>query len=661
MKEYLIQGNLIYFITMITDVGSKNRILILRTVLLCLVILINSYCVYPQYPGQFANKIRVEEKIPIKAYSFDLKDVKLLNSPFYMNMERDGKWLLSLDQRRLLHNYRVNAGLRTNARPYGGWEALDVELRGHTLGHVMSGLAMMYASTGNPAFKNRGDSLVTALAECQQALGRGGYISAYPEYLIDRVINGQPVWAPWYTLHKIYAGLLDMYLYADNSQALEVLNKAAEWAYKKIGSLTGEELAVMLRTEFGGMNEVFYNLYSVTGNPDHLKLAECFYHTTVLDPLAHKTDQLNKLHANTQIPKITGEARAYELTAGEKNRTTAEFFWRTVIDNHTYANGGNSDYEHFFDPGKISLHISSRTTETCNTYNMLKLTRHLFGWTAGAEYADYYENALYNHILASQDPETGMVCYFMPFTPGLFKVYSTPENSFWCCVGSGFENHAKYAEGIYYHNDQTLYINLFIPSELDWKSKGLKLKQETTFPESDKTTLTVLNSPSETLTMSVRYPSWAVSGAEVRVNGRNIRVASAPGSYINVTRKWKSGDKLEIRFPMKLRLVPTPDDPRKAAIAYGPIILAGAMGTEGLTDPAPYARDQNDFNKYPIPAGLISKLRLNKDNLLQALKPVQGEPAAFVTASGIAEKEVKLIPYYKLHHQRYVLYWDLTD
>ncbi|HOU03353.1 MAG TPA: glycoside hydrolase family 127 protein [Bacteroidales bacterium] len=638
-----------------------KRTLFFRNVLLIILVLSFSYHAYSQYPGQFADKIRVQVKVPVKAYSFDLKDVKLLNSPFYQNMERDGKWLLSLDQRRLLHNYRINAGIRTNAKAYGGWEALDVELRGHTLGHVMSGLAMMYASTGNIAYKNRGDSIVMALAECQKALDRDGYLSAYPEYFIDRVIAGQGVWAPWYTLHKIYAGLLDMYLYADNQQALEVLNKAAGWAYKKIGSLTEDQLAVMLRTEFGGMNEVFYNLYSVTGNPDHKKLAECFYHHAVLDPLAARTDQLNKLHANTQIPKITGEARAFELTGEEKSRTTAEFFWKTVIENHTYANGGNSDYERFFDPGKLSLHISPRTTETCNTYNMLKLTRHLFEWTAGAEYADYYENALYNHILASQDPETGMVCYFMPFTPGSFKVYSTPENSFWCCVGTGFENHAKYAEGIYYNNDRTLFVNLFIPSELDWKSQGMKLKQETDYPESDKTTFSIINAPVEAITISVRYPSWAVSGASVKVNGRNVRVSAKPGSYINVTRKWKSGDKMEVRFPMNLRLVPTPDDPRKAVIAYGPVLLAGAMGTEGIKSPAPYANDQNDFNKYPVPENLIHELRLSRENLNSGLKPVTGEPVTFITSSGVAEKEVRLIPYYKLHHQRYVLYWDLKE
>jgi DUF1680 family protein len=244
--------------------------------------------------------------VPVKAYSFNLADVRLLAGPFLENMNRDGKWLLSIDTRRIMHNFRVNAGLFTNATAFGGWEQLDVELRGHSLGHILSGLAMMYASTGDKVYKNKGDTLVSALAGCQAALNREGYISAFPEHLIDRAVAGERVWAPWYTLHKIYAGLLDMYLYADNSEALDILTKAASWAYKKIGNLKPEQLAAMHKTEFGGMNEVMFNLYSVTGNPEHKKLAECFFHHSVLDPLADKKDMLAGLHANTQIPKITG-------------------------------------------------------------------------------------------------------------------------------------------------------------------------------------------------------------------------------------------------------------------------------------------------------------------------------------------------------------------
>ena len=433
---------------------------------------LSSSTVFSQYVGQFSSDQTIQPRIQVKAYSFDLRDVKLLNSRFKDNMERDGKWLLSIDNNRLLHSWRVNAGMRTNAKPLGGWEGLDVELRGHTLGHVLSGLSLMYASTGDTAYKNKADSLVSALAEIQQVLNEGGYLSAFPQNLVNRAIEGKPVWAPWYTLHKIMAGLIDMYQYAGNKQALDVVEKMSDWAYHKLENLSQEQLAVMLKTEFGGMIESAYNLYSITGNENDKKLAGFFYDHRVLDPLAEKEDKLAKFHANTQIPKIIGEARGYELTGDVNEKTIADFFWQTVIDHHTYVTGGNSDYEFFFTPDQISKHISRATTETCNTYNMLKLTRHLFTWTADEKYADYYERALYNHILASQEQETGMVTYFLPYTPGSFKTYSDKYNSFWCCVGTGFENHAKYGEGIYYHNDKWYLCKSFYSIRAYMERKG---------------------------------------------------------------------------------------------------------------------------------------------------------------------------------------------
>jgi uncharacterized protein len=612
-----------------------------------------------QYPGQYKDKIKMDSKIPLKAYSFTLQDVRLLNSPFKEHMERDGKWLLSIDSKRLLHSFRLNAGIRTNAKAYGGWEALDVELRGHTIGHVLSGLAMMYASTGDTAYKNKGDSLVAALAEVQQVINQDGYLSAFPQYYIDRAVAGTGVWAPWYTLHKIFAGMIDMYLYANNTQALNVVNKMSAWAYKKLSVLTPAQLAVMHKTEFGGMNEAFYNLYSITGNADNLKLADMFYHHTVLDPLAQQQDNLNKLHANTQIPKIIGEARGYEMTGDEKDKTIAHFFWQTVINNHTYATGGNSENEHFFEPGKLSQHMGVRTTESCNTYNMLKLTRHLFTWSADAKYADYYEQALYNHILATQDSATGMVSYFMPFKPGSFKVYSTRDSSFWCCVGTGFENHAKYTEGIYYHDDKGLYVNLFIPSELTWKEKGIKVKQETKYPEEETTHLTITGNTAVDMPLYIRYPSWATSGAAIKVNGKKISVNQKPGSYITINRKWKNGDKVDITYPMSLRLVATPDNPDKAAIAYGPVALAGSMGTEGIKEPAPFAKDQNDLNRYPVPANIITALNTYGAKISDWLKPVATIPLTFKTTNSVAASDITLMPYYKIDRQRYVLYWDL--
>lgn len=637
----------------------KKQLTVLTKILVALILCgICPAIIYSQYVGQFSSYQKISPQIPIKAYSFDLKDVKLLNSRFKDNMERDGKWLLSIDNNRILHSWRVNAGMSTNAQPFGGWEGLDVELRGHTAGHVLSGLALMYASTGNIQYKGKADSLVSALAEIQQVLNQEGYLSAFPQNLVNRAIEGKRVWAPWYTLHKILAGLIDMYQYADNKQALDVAVKMGDWAYQKLENLSPEQLAVMHKTEFGGMMESAYNLYAITGNPNYKKLAEFFYHRSILDPLANKEDKLAKFHANTQIPKITGTARGYELTGNEKEKAIADFFWQTVIDHHTYATGGNSDDEFFFEPDQLSKHISRLNTETCNTYNMLKLTRHLFTWTADVKYADYYEGALYNHILASQEQETGMITYFMSFTPGTFKTYSTKDNSFWCCVGTGFENHAKYAEGIYYHDENGIYVNLFIPSELNWNEKGVKIEQNTSFPEESTTHLTIKEIKNGVMPLYIRYPSWAVSGAVIKINGKAIKISEKPGSYIVLNRNWKAGDKIDITYPMSLKFVPTNDDPNIAAIAYGPIILAGDMGTEGMEPPAPFGKDQIDYVKTPVPDNIITSLNIKSKKLNDCFVQVNGKPLVFRTVD-TAQKEITMVPYYQIDKQRYVIYWNL--
>jgi DUF1680 family protein len=613
---------------------------------------------FSQYVGQSLSCQIVKPPVQVKAYSFDLQDVKLLDSRFKDNMERDGKWLLSIDNNRLLHSWRVNAGLSTNARPFGGWEGLDVELRGHTAGHVLSGLALMYASTGDDAYKSKADSLISALAEIQQVLNQGGYLSAFPQNLVNRAIEGTPVWAPWYTLHKIMAGLIDVYLYAGNKQALDMAVKMSDWAFHKLENLSPEQLAVMHRTEFGGMIEAAYNLYSITGNINDKKLAEFFYDHRILDPLAQRQDKLATFHANTQIPKIIGEARGYELTGDENKKTIAEFFWQTVIDHHTYATGGNSDWEFFFEPDQLSKHISRATTETCNTYNMLKLTRHLFTWTTDVKYADYYERALYNHILASQEPQTGMVTYFLSYTPGTFKTYSNKDNSFWCCVGTGFENHAKYNEAIYYHDDKGIFINLFIPSQLSWKEKGIKLMQQTGYPEEAATHLTIQEIKNGNVSLYVRYPSWATSGATVSINGKKVKINQKPGSYIELKKKWQVDDKIDVTFPMAMHLVATNDNPEMAAISYGPIILAGDMGTEGIEAPAPFADNQLDYKDVAVPDDVITVLNVNGRKINDWLVPVNGKPLVFKTA-GITSQEVTMIPIYRIDKQRYVIYWNL--
>jgi uncharacterized protein len=637
----------------------KEIMKVIRIIFISVVFCLLPTITFPQYVGQFSSLQTIKPQVPIKAYSFDLKDVRLLDSRFKENMERDGKWLLSINNERLLHSWKVNAGMETHAKPYGGWEGLDVELRGHTTGHVMSALALMYASTGNVAYKNKGDSLVAELAEIQKVLNQGGYLSAFPQNLINRVIKGTPVWAPWYTIHKIMAGLIDMYQYAGNKQALNIVEKMGDWAYNKLKGLSSAQLAVMLENEFGGMIEAAYNLYGITGNVKYKKLAEFFYDHKVFDPLVKREDELAGLHANTQIPKIIGEARGYELTGDKNAKTIADFFWQTVIDHHTYVTGGNSDYEHFFKPDQISKHLSRATTESCNTYNMLKLTRHLFTWTADEKYAEYYERALYNHILASQEPKTGMVTYFISYEPGTFKTYSTKDSSFWCCVGTGFENHAKYGEAIYYHSNNGIYVNLFIPSVLTWKEKGLQLVQETKFPDEPTTHLTIKEVKDGNVPLYIRYPLWATNGATIKINGDDVKIAQKPGSYIVLNRTWKAGDKIDITYPMSLHLVATNDNPKMEAVLYGPIVLVGNMGTEGMKPPMPFAKDQLDYAKVPVPKDIITSLNIGGKEVNNWLIPVKGEPLVFQTV-GVAPKEITMIPFYRIDEQRYVIYWNMN-
>lgn len=621
-----------------------------------------------QYVGQYQSLIKIPTQPLVKAYSFDLQDVRLLDSRFKDNMEREGNWMLSLPVERLLHSFRVNAGMLTDKKSsitkmpaaFGGWEALDMELRGHSIGHLLSGLSFQYASTGNEAFKNKIDSLVTGLAQVQATLNEGGYLSAFPQNYIDRNIAGESVWAPWYTLHKITAGLIDAYCYAGNKQALDILTKMASWAYKKLTPLTPGQLALMLKNEFGGMNEAWYNLYAITGNPEHKKLGDLFYHHAVLDPLAAGEDKLYKMHANTVIPKITGEARAYELTGDERDKAIVNYFWDNVTQNQTYVIGSNSDKEHFIAPGKISEYITGYTGETCNTYNMLKVTRHLFTWSADVKYADYYERALYNHILGQQDPKTGMVCYFTPLKAGAFRLYSTRDSSFWCCVGSGFESQSKFGEAIYYHDQQGVFVNLFIPSVLTWREKGLQLRQETSYPAEPTTRIYIDSASRESVELYIRYPKWATNGAIVRINGKVVKTEQKPGSYITLKKKWNRLDKIEITYPMALRLEPTPDNPKVAAIMYGPVVLAGQMGTKDMPQHAPYHDPHDpyqyyDYN-YNIPADLVHTIDLKKENIADVIKPIKGNPLTFEVTN---TAPITLKPYYDLHRERYVVYWDL--
>ena len=639
----------------------RNKSLILMTICAVLSTDLSAQSIYP---GQHAGKMKKVTTAPIQVESFDLKDVRLLPSRFRDNMTRDSVWMTSIATNCLLHSFRNNAGVFAGreggymtVKKLGGWESLDCELRGHTTGHLLSAYALMYASTGSEIFKLKGDSLVTGLAEVQAALGNG-YLSAYPEELINRNIRGTSVWAPWYTLHKLFSGLIDQYLYANNKQALEVVTRMGNWAYNKLKPLDEPTRKRMIRNEFGGVNESFYNLYAITGDERYQWLAEFFYHNDVIDPLKEQRDDLGTKHTNTFIPKVLAEARNYELTQDNDSRKLTDFFWHTMIDHHTFAPRCSSDKEHYFDPQQLSKHLTGYTGETCCTYNMLKLSRHLFCWTGDAKVADYYERALYNHILGQQDTETGMVAYFLPLLSGSHKVYSTRENSFWCCVGSGFKNHAKYGEAIYYHNDQGIYVNLFIPSEVNWRAKGITLHQETSFPAEENTALTIQTDKPVTTTIYLRYPSWS-KNVKVNVNGKKVSVKQKPGSYIAVTRQWKDGDRIEANYPMNLQLETTPDNPQKGTLLYGPLVLAGEAGTEGMQAPAPFSdpalyNDYYTYN-YHIPAELNTTLQINRKHPEHSLQRT-GKELIFKASQGNVLK-----PLYDLHHQRYVIYWDLIE
>lgn len=616
------------------------------------------------YPGLFTGQMKKQVIAPMKMQAFNLKDVRLLPSRFRDNMMRDSAWMVSIGANQLLHSFRNTSGAFAGreggymtVKKLGGWESLDCDLRGHITGHLLSAYSQMYAATGSRIFKLKGDSIVSGLAEVQKVTG-SGYLSAYPENLINRNIKGQAVWAPWYTLHKLLAGLIDQYLYAGNTQALYVAKGMADWAYKKLKPLDEATRQRMIRNEFGGINEAFYNLYAITGNENDRWLAQFFYHNEVIDPLKAGNADLGTKHTNTFIPKVIAEARNYELSGDNASRRLSEFFWHTMIDHHTFAPGCCSDKEHYFDPKQFSGHISGYTGETCCTYNMLKLSRHLFCWTGEEDIADYYERALYNQILGQQDPQSGMVCYFLPLMSGAYKVYSTKFNSFWCCVGSGFENHSKYGESIYYHNDRGLYVNLFIPSVLNWKEKGMEVRQETDFPQSSLTTLYVKVDNPVTTTVYLRYPSWT-KNVVVKVNGKKVAVKQKPGSYIAIRRQWKTGDKITADYPMTFHLERMPDNPEKAALLYGPVVLAGKKGTANMSSPAPFS-DPSKYNDYytydyHVPAGLKTTLKIDSRHPERNIKRI-GQTLTFKTTDGEA-----LIPLYDAHHERYVVYWDLKE
>jgi hypothetical protein len=601
-------------------------------------------------------------KIAATARPFPLNQVRLPEGPWLQSMVLNQRYLHSLDADRLLHTFRINAGLPSRAEPLGGWEEPACELRGHSLGHYLSGCALSFSSMDDEALKRKAEAIVAALAQCQQSLAtRGanaGYLSAFPESFIDRVEACEPVWAPWYTLHKIMAGLLDVYVHCGSTEALNVLTRMAAWVNSRVSRLTEEQMQKSLKNEFGGMNDVLACLYGVTGDPAHLRLARRFDHQAIFDPLARGEDTLGRLHANTQIPKAIGAAREYELTGERRYHDIARYFWQRVTEGRCLCTGGTSNYEYFVEHGKLAGSLSVESQETCCTYNMLKLARHLFCWEPSAAVADYYERAHLNGILATQHPKTGMYMYYVSMKPGHWKIFSRPLDAFWCCVGTGMESHAKHGDSIYFHDDEGIYVNLFIASELRWPERGLRARQETRFPEEEGTTLTLLPQQPVELTVRIRIPSWAERGVRIAVNGEEQAMTLAPSSYAVLRRVWRNGDTIAVKLPMSLRLHHMPDDPKLAAVMYGPVALAGRLGREKLREEMEFEGDQR--GQHNGPSINVPALATDGQAPEQWVKPKANEPLTFATCGVGRPRDVELTAFHKLFDERYSVYWRLT-
>jgi uncharacterized protein len=526
----------------------------------------------------FAVPITFErDAVALTAKPLNLDHVLLGRGPLQQASDWNTAYLKRLDPERLLHAFRLNAGLASSAQPLGGWEAPKCELRGHFAGHYLSALAIGYATTRDSSLRERGEAMVKALADCQARLNLGGYLSAFPVEYFARLETTGKVWAPFYTVHKIMAGLLDMYRHAGSAEALRVLTGMANWVDEWTASRPPDRMQTVLKVEFGGMGDLLYEMAAVTGEDRFARIGDRFIRPDFLSPLALNQDQLRGLHANTHIPQVIAAARRYELSSDARYRHIAEFFWETVVGSRSYVTGGSSNREHWkTSPHQLAVEWrdAAEHQECCCAYNMLKLTRHLFGWRPQARYMDYYERVLFNHRLGTIDPATGRTLYFLSLTPGAWKAPGLETDTFWCCNGTALEEFAKLGDTIYYRDTDGLWVNLFVASRLDWRERGVELVQETQFPHEERTTLTFARAPGTSWNLRIRIPGWAAN-ARILVNGKAIDAIAVPGSYANIARRWKQGDRVVVELPMKLSRETMADDPAVQAYLFGPIVLAG--------------------------------------------------------------------------------------
>lgn len=617
----------------------------------------------------------VEPVVPSAQQLFAPGAVRLLDGPFKDLQAADLAYLLRLEPDRLLAQFRVEAGLEPKAKPYGGWESpaqpgKTWSLAGHSLGHYLSAVSRMYRLTGDERLKTRVAYISRELKECQDKRGDGSLVAFPYERELEADIRAGKVetidkyWAPFYTIHKDMAGLRDAWLWCEDATARDVLVRMADWCGGLVKDLSDERRERLLQMEHGGMAEVLADVYAITGDHKYLEYARLFEHHAVMDPLAQGKDILTGLHANTQVPKFIGYERIHELAGDEKPGAAAAFFWDTVVTNRTWVNGGNSMHEHFPAPqemGELIPHDGG--PETCNTYNMLKLTEALYREEPTADQVDFYENALFNHILASEAPlvGAGAFVYYTPLRPDFARSYGTDFNSFWCCTGTGMENPGRYPDFIYSHTTNTLTVNLFLASELNWSERGVALRQETRFPDEQRSTLVFTAAPKDALTLRIRHPFWLASDRlRVSVNGHLVKAASQAGGYAELTRRWQAGDRVDIELPMSIRVVREPQTPGWVSFFYGPILLVGQLGAEGTTQSdyiGPYTpiKAMRPLEKAPVVV-----VRKDKD-MIADIAPVPGEPCVFQTSGLVKPEDVTLAPFFRTHFQRYAMYWQVTD
>jgi DUF1680 family protein len=582
-----------------------------------------------------------------------------MGGPLKSAQDLDGAYLLKLEPDRMLYYFRERAGLKPKAEQgYGGWDGNGKNLTGHIAGHYLSAVSLMWAARGDPRYKERADYIVKELKEVQDT---------YPDGYLGALANGRErfgevakgtirsggfdlngLWSPWYVEHKIFAGLRDAYRYAGNQTALAVEIKFAGWAESIVTNLTEAQDQHMLNTEFGGMNEVLADLYADTGDKRWLALSDRFEHHAIVDPLARQEDILAGKHGNTQVPKLLGELMRYVYSGNETDGSAARFFWDQVVEHHSFATGGHGHDEYFGPPDKLNNVVDGRDDESCNVYNMLKLTRTLFALRPDIKYADFEERALFNHVLGSIDPEDGRTCYMVPVGRGVQHEYQDMFRDFTCCVGTGMESHALHGYGIYYESGDRLWVNLYAPSQAEWKSAGVKLEMKTDFPEGDSAGLTMSLASEKNFTLALRRPPWAGEGFAVKVNGQAISKLPAPGSYVELSRTWKNGDEVSLVLPKQLRVEPLPDNVRRVALMWGPLVLAGDLGPE--------QRRRRGNSAAPEPAPVFVTAERPVESWL---KPIDGRPGCFRTDGVGRENDVELVPFYRLHRRTYAIYWDL--